>query len=391
MRRYLHALPILALVTSLSAQSRTGLTRPEAEYPEPFTGIRGIRELPDGRVIVSDIQDKVVQIVDFRAGTAARIGREGQGPEEYAIPAGLFATPDGGALLQDFGNRRFLAIGPDGRIGRIVSPPESRARTDVPGRGAPPMLFGALLDTRGADRQGRLYFQGMTLPSPDGSWVDSVPIMRWDRATAIDTLGWVRLSADMRPQVIRSGNTTNMHIGSGKAWPAEVAWGVSGDGRIALVEAEPYRVTWLGPNRTVGPTVSFSPIVVTDADKKEYREQMSRARPVVMMYGGPSGARAAPPPAIRPATEEPEWPRTKPPFSGRDAVMVTPEGQVWVERTRKAGDSTPVYDLFDGTGRLSGQVALRPRSRVAGFGKGTVYVVRTDADDLQYLERYKRQ
>ncbi len=45
--------------------------------------------------------------------------------------------------------------------------------------------------------------------------------------------------------------------------------------------------------------------------------------------------------------------------------------------------------MFDKTGRLVGKVTLNPNSVVRGFGKGTVYVVRTDEDDLQYVERYK--
>ena len=39
---------------------------------------------------------------------------------------------------------------------------------------------------------------------------------------------------------------------------------------------------------------------------------------------------------------------------------------------------------------LTGLVVLRPKSRVAGFGRGTVYVSRLDEDDLVYLERYRR-
>jgi hypothetical protein len=69
---------------------------------------------------------------------------------------------------------------------------------------------------------------------------------------------------------------------------------------------------------------------------------------------------------------------------------MTPEGQVWVQRVKPASDKTPSYDVFDGAGNLVGSVTLRPKSRVAGFGKGTVYVVRSDEDDLQYLERYRR-
>jgi hypothetical protein len=71
-------------------------------------------------------------------------------------------------------------------------------------------------------------------------------------------------------------------------------------------------------------------------------------------------------------------------------VVTTPDGEVWVLRTRSASDKTPIYDVFDRTGALAKRVTLNPESRVVGFGKGTVYVARTDEDDLQYLQRYAR-
>lgn len=394
MRRFLAALgALVALPSLLAAQTRTALTKPDAEYAEPFTEIRGLRELPDGRVLVSDWRDKVVMLVDLRSGAATKIGREGQGPEEYAMPMWLWAQPDGGALLQDMGNRRFLPIGPDGRIGKAISPPQPAAPSGGSRPGGGMMMIGALIDARGADAQGRLYFQGLPMPTSEGEGADSVPLMRWDRASRVDTVGWLPISPDMRPQIARGNNSSTMsiRIGGGFAWPKQVGWAVAPDGRIALVEPEPYRVTWFGNGtRRPGPVVAYTPIKVTDADKQEYQEQQSRVRPMVMAFG-PGGRSAAPPPgAVAAAQEEPKWPEAKPPFTGRDAVQVTPEGQVWVARTRKAGDPTPVYDVFDASGSLAGQVTLRPRSRVVGFGKGTVYVARSDEDDLQYLERYRR-
>ena len=79
-----------------------------------------------------------------------------------------------------------------------------------------------------------------------------------------------------------------------------------------------------------------------------------------------------------------------PPFTGRGAVLASPDGEAWVLRTRSAGDKVPTYDVFDRTGALVKKVMLNQSSRVVGFGKGTVYVARTDDDDLQYLERYKK-
>jgi hypothetical protein len=102
--------------------------------------------------------------------------------------------------------------------------------------------------------------------------------------------------------------------------------------------------------------------------------------------GGSGGGNIQAPP--------PEFADTKPPFvagpGGGGSVLVSPEGEVWVLRTRPAGDKIPVYDVFDGSGGLAKKVSLKPNSRVAGFGKGVVYVVRTDDDDLQYLQRYTR-
>lgn len=387
-------LAVLGATTPGFAQQKVALTRPDAEFPEPFTQVSGVQELPGGRVVVSDVRDKIVQVLDFASGRATAIGREGQGPQEYLLPVGLFPLPNGGALLQDMGNRRFLAIGPDGRVGTAIAPPQPSAPVGG-GHQRGIVSISGLVDARGADAGGNLYFQGMVLPPSQGeSGPDSIPIMRWDRARVIDTVAWLPVMEAMRPRVTQTGNAMTVRIGGGLAWPSQVQWGVAADGRIALVQPDPYRVVWIsGRARSLGPAVPVQPIRVTEAEKKEYREQASRTRPtMVMAFGGSGGSRpASPPPSAVSATQdEPEWPTVKPPFSGRSAVLVTPEGEVWVERTRKAGDPTPVYDVFDGSGQLTRQVTLRPRSRVVGFGTGAVYLVRSDEDDLQYLERYRR-
>ena len=78
------------------------------------------------------------------------------------------------------------------------------------------------------------------------------------------------------------------------------------------------------------------------------------------------------------------------PAFDRNGVLATPEGEVWVLRNRPASDKVPTYDVFDKTGALVRKITLEQNSRVVGFGKGTVYVAKSDEDDLQYLQRYKR-
>lgn len=85
-----------------------------------------------------------------------------------------------------------------------------------------------------------------------------------------------------------------------------------------------------------------------------------------------------------------EWPEVMPPFTGTRAVLAAPQGELWVLRSRPANAHTRVYDVFDGRGQLVRQVTLEGDRTVLAFGAGTVYVARTDDDDLVWLERYKR-
>ncbi|MBK9980488.1 MAG: hypothetical protein IPP20_21710 [Gemmatimonadetes bacterium] len=53
-------------------------------------------------------------------------------------------------------------------------------------------------------------------------------------------------------------------------------------------------------------------------------------------------------------------------------------------------DPVPTYDVFDGAGRVVERVALPPATRLIGFGKGTLYLARTDDDEVVWLQRVRR-
>ena len=61
---------------------------------------------------------------------------------------------------------------------------------------------------------------------------------------------------------------------------------------------------------------------------------------------------------------------------------------LWVKRNTKAG-AAPLYDVFDRAGKLAFQLELPPKTKVVGFGAGSVYLARVDDDDLHFLQRYK--
>src|SRR4051812_2522918 len=66
--------------------------KPTAITDEPFTKISGVREVPGGRVIVTDAMERSVSLVDLGRHSRATIGRQGEGPGEYHYPSAPFAA-----------------------------------------------------------------------------------------------------------------------------------------------------------------------------------------------------------------------------------------------------------------------------------------------------------
>lgn len=80
------------------------------------------------------------------------------------------------------------------------------------------------------------------------------------------------------------------------------------------------------------------------------------------------------------------FPRVKSPItSDRFSAQ---NGMLWVRRETTVGDENVTVDVISQERGLVGRVVLPARSTIVGFGRDTVYVVRIDEDDLQWLERH---
>lgn len=373
----------------LEAQTRPAvpdrrLSQPEARYPEPFSMIGGIRELADGRVMVSDPIEEALVVLNLATGQSSPVGRVGQGPGEYKSPDRLFAMPDGATLLTDLGNGRLSVFGPDGRY-RESFPIVVGGAPGGPGGGRPVFLLASHVDA-----QGRLYFQqpaGGGGPRP----ADSAAVLRYDRRTSrIDTVAFVKVAPPIE-RVSGTENNRNVQM-SPPTYPRQDAWAVAPDGRLAIVRAADYHVEWVGPGgRLRGQPVALRPVPIRDGEKQEWLDRLGTGLSIAMENRNGEvtttfsrGRR----PQQGPDPDSFTWPDSKPPFSSSSA-LVTPEGELWVERSVAAGTGRE-YDTFNAQGAHTGRVLLPAGNQVIGFGRGTVYVVRRDADDLQYLERYRR-
>jgi hypothetical protein len=351
------------------------LTEPDAALTEPFSVVSGLVELSDGRLLVSDRIELAVRQVDFTTGAIEQIGHAGQGPGEYQMPGQLFKLASDSSLLVDFGNMRLAVVAPDGTLSRT----QPLMRPD-----------GLLVFPRGVDTSGRLYLEMSNFQLGPGQEVpDSFAIARYEAATgAVDTVGFVP-----RPQMgqVRSGNGGGMSFSGLAPYQAGDAWGVAADGRVAVARVAPYRVEWLtvGGQAVAGPTVEYEPVKVTRADKDAWADEISGGTAIAVARGGPGGGgggRAMNLP--RPDIDEVEFPEYKPAFP-RNAVTVSPEGEAWVRRYVAHGQPE-AFDVFDGAGRRIKQVVLPEGRELVGLGRGTLYAVRVDENDLQWLERYGR-
>ncbi len=183
------AVAVGVLPLALSGQKPIALGRPDAQLKEPFTQIASVRELKDGRVLLTDPRERIVQLIDFKSGTATKVGREGSGPGEYVLPQRIVALPADTSAIYDPSNVRYLLLGPDGKTGPNFSLEESIGG----GRGHP-----GGTTPKGSDSRGRIFYEGSPFMSTVNGGLaraDSAPMLRYDRVTKkSDTITYVHLA-----------------------------------------------------------------------------------------------------------------------------------------------------------------------------------------------------
>lgn len=371
-------LPLLLIPALAPAQQVpvVQLGKPDAELAQSFDRITAIRELRDGRLIVADLYARTVSLVDLEAGTATAIGREGEGPNEFAFPDALLPLPGDTTWLVDPAQSRFLVIRPDGTPAGTVAFPDA-------------LLAGARF--KGADAMGRIYAQtspfGGSEPEPDLSHMpDSAKVLRWDRAgKSVADMGMVKLPA---VAVSTSGGAGNRAVAIGQQpFPVADDWAVTSAGRVGFVRSGNYHVEWSAPAPRTGSTVVYTPLAVTGVDKQEREERRKDTRGALRITREVGGRSSGGPPPSQPKMPPVDWPETKPPFVAGSA-LASPSGELWVERSQPA-KAPELVDVFDPAGKLTRQVRLPARSRLVAVGMRGIYVARTDDDGLWYLQRFK--
>jgi hypothetical protein len=355
------------------------LKAPWAAFAEPFSEIRGIRELTDGTVLVADGRELRVDRVDFVNGTRQRVGAIGSGPGEYQWPTGLIALPGDSTAIIDGMSVRFLIVRADGKTGGTIDRRGVPTGTEGSLSLAPVQAFDSLGMAYGAAQPVRLSGSG----TPQVA--DSFAVQRWRPGrSGRDTVAFVAVDKDPTRRASAGGVSTAARR---VAFASADQWAVANDGRVAVVHRDPYFVEFVQPDgrRHIGAAVPYQRVRVTNAHRAQFLREANRPQMWIMFE------RRGMSPTLkltRPVASEHIWefPDYLPPFLHR-AVAFASDGTLWIKRTTPASDP-PTYDVLDRTGVVIRRVILRAHSTVVGFGRGVVYVARTDLDDLEYLERY---
>lgn len=392
---------VLMVPASVLGQTRPvpsiSLDRGATEFAESFSQLSSLVELRDGRLIVLDSKEKDLRLVDLAHGTAARVSRLGGGPLEYRVPGALLTGAADTVVYFDITQRRFLLLSQAGiPLATLPYGPNSAVGT--------PQQMQAMISQMmptSTDAGGRLYgvTTGMSIPVFDGKsppmpkFADTVEIqsLNMHGGQAI-TLARIRSPmAQSSPKMELVGTAMKMTMTAPDFRPG-TAWAALPDGRVAVLRDGIYRVHFITATgtETIGPAIPFTPIPVTAVERRNLvdslRTLLDSALKAMRKSVGAVGDGTGHLPNIEMQVLEPStWAATKPAY----IVMTSaPDGRLWVMVSGPAGTTVVRFDLLDSAGALLAHVQLAPGERFAGVGRSTVYTIRTDQDDLQYLRRY---
>lgn len=344
-------------------------------HPAEFTAVMAVRELADGRVLVSDNRENRLVVLDLGKGSERSVGRTGRGPNEYSRASWLFALGADSTLLPDLQSRRWLLLFRDSIV--VTVPP------DDPGLQA---LGGGF--PMGADARGNVLVRRekpvAEAPTSESTERDSSHFVLIARSGARqDTIARGR-PLPRRVQQTRNakGEITSMSVMPVGVLGHEDGGVLFADGWFAVARQDPLRVDWRSPTGawTRGAPLPVARIAVDARERSAYLERNAeqyKPQPNVP----PEFTLKAPTPS--------DFPAVVPAFPpGLGVLQAGPAGLLIIRRTKSADFPASNYFFVDRQGKLVGELALPATETIVGAGPRTLYIAVKDEDDLIHLRRH---
>lgn len=343
------------------SDGRIVLKDPQATLSGTFGQVTGVAELTDGRVAVADFGNRLFLYGSFDPAKIDSIGHHVDTLTEGESMVGLHKMPgvvvhlagDTVALV-DFAFQRATLWTEKGQsLGPVVTYPVAGYN--------PAVNYDTLGYAYKADY--RAILGGLAPGVINHS--DSAPVVRFKRSGETgDTIGQLLVPKMGDAQFGNQSKSVPVVFS-----PSDV-FGVTPDGWVWVARATSNSVDWRSPagQWTQGKPRAWTKIAVTDADKEKF---MTAA-----LHNGlnPKLVIAFP------------FAAEKPPFT---SATTGQGGTVWLQRSRVAADSVPVYDVISRDDSTAKVVQLPKGAGLGGVGRdGVVYVILRDGGK-QKVARYQ--
>lgn len=356
-----------AITASLAPGYRVGGSN--AEEWAQFRGVDAVAFDGAGNLFVLDRHGARVLVIGADGRLSRTIGRRGQGPGEYEIPADVAVFPDGGVAVQDVAKRALVLFDATGKPGREL-------RIDFPeGRPGPISAAGP----------GRIAY------SPTVFIVNGTRVLggRYDEPATSLPLGVISLERATARTIGRAGlvphRPARMQYDRHLLVPS-AHWTALPDGGIAVSDTVTWRVRLFsldGPARTITRAL---PVRRTNADDREWALEQHRNRLIDPSTGrsriAGAGANGSDPQSA--AVREIERGVAASTFADEIQIIqglgVDWEGRLWVQRAGSSLRAPGPIDVVTPAGAYVGTLADQRMPDAFGPGGLVAHIERDDLD-----------
>jgi hypothetical protein len=381
---------------------------PEAVASESFRGLRGVRGIDEGRVLVNDVTGRQLLVLDPQLRREVTLLGQGLGANApYPRSGAQLVRAGDSTLFIDLDSRSLVLIDPRGTIVRTLAPPRVN---DLPQIGNGPVA------SAGTDAFGRLVYRivparvaqvapsgPQRAPTSSGpAGLDSALLVRADWVTrALDTIASVAVETVPAPvpgPTLQGRPTSRVRINP--AVPMIDEWAVLSDGAVAVVRGADYRIELIeadGRRSTAKLPIAWRP--VTEAEKRARLDSARRVLDSLATTARPFGMMVThyadrPKPDTLIPTVEFADPSAMPDYVApirRGAVLADADNNVWIlPTTSDVGARGLVYDVVSRQGEIVVRVRFPEGGTVAGFGRGGVlFLTERLPDGSHSIERWR--
>src|SRR5688572_10525457 len=358
------AFVLLSRVSDAQTVQPLSLQPSNGSLTEEFEALSSIRELRDGRLLLTDRRQQRLVLANLATGQVSTVGRRGQGPGEYSSPPQVFQLRGDSSLLVARTQRRWLLL--DGASFVATLPPDEAALRETRGIVIGTDTLGRILTTRTPPQQ-----PGVTVTGKG----DSLALLLVERATGrADTIARLRrMPSRSTLSVDAQGRETAASYDVIGIMATEEVATIFPDGVVAVARLDPFRVDWRLPSGAWvrGDSIAIRPMTIDTRQKRWYMQ----------VTAGNEAPKAA--------ETLSGWPAAFPPFYSSPVPLIpAADGRLLIRRPRDADHQGTRYLVIDRRGQLSGEITLTQNQSILGFGRSHVFVTSTDNDGVQTIRRH---